>query len=81
MADLSSIYDMPLEPPPEGVESNFDLGWTSVQVWTMVVFGIMFTLATASLVIRYVTSVVVVKKLEADVGRFLPSTLESLEKI
>ncbi|KAK7414394.1 hypothetical protein QQX98_006759 [Neonectria punicea] len=69
MTNDSTIYNTGLVPPPEGVEPNFDVGWTSVQIWTVVVFGITFAFATASLVIRYVTSALIVKKLEADVAR------------
>ncbi|KAK7424982.1 hypothetical protein QQZ08_008378 [Neonectria magnoliae] len=58
MADVSNgstTYNTPLVPPPEGVESNFDVGWANVQVWTVVMFGIL-------------------KKLEAGVGGFFPSS-------
>ncbi|KPM43119.1 hypothetical protein AK830_g3484 [Neonectria ditissima] len=63
----STIYNTPLVPPPAGVKSNFDVEWTDAQTWTVAVFSVMFALATASLVIRYVTSFFIVKKLEADV--------------
>ncbi|KAH6984995.1 hypothetical protein BKA56DRAFT_582085 [Ilyonectria sp. MPI-CAGE-AT-0026] len=53
--------------PRNSGPSNFSHGWTSVQVAMVVTFSITFTLSTASLVIRYVSSAVIVKKLEIDV--------------
>lgn len=57
--------------PRNSGPSNFSHGWTSVQVAIVVTFSITFTLSTASLVIRYVTSAIIVKKLEIDVSELL----------
>lgn len=65
-ADL--YYNSPVVAPPKGEESNFLHGWTPVLVATVVMFSIMFTMSTASLAIRYVTSAFLIKKLEPDVG-------------
>lgn len=63
-------YNSPVVPPPKGEESNFLHGWTPVLVATVVMFSIMFTMSTASLAIRYITSAFLIKKLESDVGGF-----------
>lgn len=57
--------------PRNSGPSNFSHGWTSVQVAMVVTFSITFTLSTASLIIRYVTSATIVKKLEIDVSELL----------
>ncbi|KAF7558271.1 hypothetical protein G7Z17_g113 [Cylindrodendrum hubeiense] len=62
------IYNSPVVAPPDGVTSNFDRGWSSVQMTTIIVFGVTYFLATVSLVLRYITSAVIVKQWELDVA-------------
>ncbi|ROT42261.1 hypothetical protein SODALDRAFT_341750 [Sodiomyces alkalinus F11] len=78
--DLSSIdiYNTPVVPPPEGVTPDFDPSWTQVQVATIIVFGVTYSLATATQVLRYITSTFIVKALELDVVLVTLSWLTSL---
>ncbi|KAH7008983.1 hypothetical protein EDB80DRAFT_751514 [Ilyonectria destructans] len=64
--NADEYYNSPVVPPPKGEESNFLHGWTPVLVATVVMFSIKFTMSTASLAIRYITSAFLIKKLESD---------------
>ncbi|KAM0420462.1 hypothetical protein ACHAPT_011754 [Fusarium lateritium] len=61
------IYNTSVVPPPDGVTSNFNRTLSDVQLATIVVFGVTYFLATVSLILRYVTSLVVVREWELDV--------------
>ncbi|KAK7213016.1 hypothetical protein V2G26_020194 [Clonostachys chloroleuca] len=61
------IYTTPVLQPPDGVISDFSRPLSSVQLATIIVFSVTYFFATASLAIRYVTSVALVRALEADV--------------
>ncbi|VUC37417.1 unnamed protein product [Clonostachys rosea] len=61
------IYTTPVLQPPDGVTSDFSRPLSSVQLATIIVFSVTYFFATASLAIRYVTSVAVVRALEPDV--------------
>ncbi|CAF3578172.1 hypothetical protein SNK03_002779 [Fusarium graminearum] len=62
-----NIYNTSVIPPPHGQISNFDRSLSGVQLATIVVFAVTFFLATFTLALRYVTSVLVVKEWELDV--------------
>ncbi|KAJ4319331.1 hypothetical protein N0V84_006416 [Fusarium piperis] len=61
------IYNTPVVPPPNGETSNFNRTLSDVQLTTIVVFGVTYFLATVSMVLRYITSFIVVGSLEFDV--------------
>ncbi|KAJ3540210.1 hypothetical protein NM208_g5164 [Fusarium decemcellulare] len=70
MAAMSSdvdIYTTPVVPAPDGETSNFNRTLSSVQLATIIVFGVTYSLATISMILRYITSFVVVGALEIDV--------------
>ncbi|UPK95843.1 hypothetical protein LCI18_006778 [Fusarium solani-melongenae] len=62
-----NIYNTSVVPPPDGVTSNFDRTLSDVQIATIVVFSITYFFATVSMILRYITSVVVVQEWELDV--------------
>lgn len=62
------IYNTAVVPPPDGVTSNFNRGWSDVQMATIIVFGVTYFLATVSMVLRYITSAVIARQWEIDVG-------------
>ncbi|KAH6972355.1 hypothetical protein BKA56DRAFT_116503 [Ilyonectria sp. MPI-CAGE-AT-0026] len=61
------IYNTSVVPPPDGVTSNFNRGWSDVQMATIIVFGVTYFLATVSMVLRYITSAVIARQWEIDV--------------
>lgn len=62
------IYNTPVVAPPDGTTSNFHPGWSSVQIATIVVFSVTYFFATVSMVLRYVTSAVILRQWELDVS-------------
>jgi hypothetical protein len=70
MSSDVDIYNTPVVPPPDGQTSNFNPGWSGVQLATIIVFAVTYFLATVSMVMRYVTSAFVLRQWELDVGRF-----------
>jgi hypothetical protein len=73
------IYTTPVLQPPDGVTSDFSRPISSVQLATIIVFSVTYFFATASLAIRYVTSVAVVRALEADVGTWKAKCCSELQ--
>lgn len=56
-------------PPPDGVNPDFH-SWTYVQHTVIGVFAATFVLATIFLALRIYTALVIIKKLDWDIGRW-----------
>ncbi|KAJ5358848.1 uncharacterized protein N7496_011261 [Penicillium cataractarum] len=52
--------------PPAGQTSNLNAPWNSLQIGTVIAFGVTYFLATAFLALRYFQAVKLTKKIEVD---------------
>lgn len=60
-------------PPPLGQESHFNEPYNSLQIGTVVAFGITFSIATLCVGLRYFQAFKLTKKVELDLSKVVTS--------
>ena len=61
-------------PPPDGQESHFHEPYNSLQIGTVIAFGITYLIATGFLALRYFQAFKLTKKIEIDLSKILTSS-------
>jgi hypothetical protein len=55
--------------PPDGQTSHFNAPYNSLQIGTVVAFGVTYFFATVFVVLRYFQAFKLVRKVELDLGK------------
>lgn len=69
MATTMDLSTTPGMAPPDGETSHFHESYNSLQIGTVVAFGITYFVATSFLCLRYFQAFKIVKKVELDLGK------------